>query len=46
MCGSDYLDNIKGIGFMVALGFFDDEYNEFEKLEIFLSNKIKKGHKI
>lgn len=45
-CGSDYLENIKGVGFLVALGFFDDDYNELEKLESFLENKIKWGHKI
>ena len=33
LCGSDYLDNIKGLGLIVILSFFDDDYNEMLKLD-------------
>jgi hypothetical protein len=41
MCGSDYLDNIKGVGFVIAINFFDSEYNELGKLEEYFQRKIQ-----
>ena len=39
MCGSDYLDNIKGVGFVVAINFFDNDYNEIDKLRDYILRK-------
>lgn len=43
LCGSDYLENIKGLGLVVILEFFDDDYNEKGKLQDYFKKKITKG---
>ena len=40
MCGSDYLDNIKGVGFVIAINFFDDDYDEIGKLKDYIKRKL------
>ena len=46
MCGSDYLDNVRGVGFVVAINFFDDDYNEMEKLGQFVERKVQLGKRV